>query len=164
VPLAALLPPPPPSPASLAPSPALPARRRLVWRSLVRAALAAAPGRAEAAAPFERLAAAAAHSEAAAFGGGGGRGGFGGEDEDECVAAGAPGPSSPAATPAGCAALRAFIRSAVVPWLPAAGPAPAGVGGPGGPTVDVDELTLRARDAERACGKGAKAGGVSSGL
>lgn len=178
LPLAAVV----PAPAELSTYGApIPARRRLLWRAVVRAALAAGSDRAAAVGPFERLASAAAHSEAAAFGGGGGG------DEDEYVLAMAAaaggkmarpdeaeggdgkeggqrgGRGGGGATPAACAALQAFVRAHVVPWLPTAGPAPGGSGGPGSAAVGVDELTLRARDAERALGRGAKSGGGGGG-
>lgn len=96
-----------------------PPRVAALWRALLRHALATAPDRGAAAAPFERLAVAAARPPRQA-------------------ADGAPPPPDPGST---AAALRAFLRRRVVPWLVDAGPA-------GG--VSVDELTLRARGAERA--------------
>ena len=167
----------------------LPPRRTALWRALLRHALAAAPGRAAAASPFERLSAAAL---AASRNGGGGRGGGGrpsaggrgsdGDDGDLDGFAearlekrkrnGDPSPSSsapqggsafpPLEASAACASLRSFIRRFVVPGVDgsssssivsSSGGSAAMFGG-----ISLDELTLRARGAERALAAGAKAG------
>ena len=155
----------------------LPARRVALWRALLRHALAAAPDRAAAAGPFERMSSAAL---AAKKNGIGGRNRSSNDSDDdldgfaearlmgsskrkkkeEASAAAAPSAFPPLHPSEACASLRSFIRRFVVP----------GVDGRGGLAlssssststfggVSLDELTLRARGAERALAAGAKAG------
>ena len=116
-----------------------PAPRVAVWRSLVRTALSSARSREDAAAPFERLAAAASRPPPVDR-----RDGEDGEGGDTNHA-------TPRRVDVGtaCGGLRAFIRRRVVPWL---AEAPAGTGGP-----SLDEMTLRAKAAEKALAVGQRA-------
>ena len=159
----------------------LPPRRIALWRSLLRHALAAAPDRASAASPFERMSAAAlAAKRNGGRGGGGGRSSRGsdGDDDDldgfaearlekrkrkDASASDAPGARvGPLAFPPldaseACASLRSFIRRFVVPGLDGGASSSSGSSTMFG-SVSLDELTLRARGAERALAAGAKAG------
>ena len=159
----------------------LPARRVALWRSLLRHALAAAPDRAAAASPFERMSAAAlaARKNAGSKGGGRapGRDSDGGEDDLDgfaearlekgrrkdkgADASSSPAPQGPAFPPLdaseACSSLRSFIRRFVVPGVDGSSSSVPSSGSMFG-GVSLDELTLRARGAERALAAGAKAG------
>ena len=145
----------------------LPPRRIALWRALLRHALASAPDRAAAASPFERMSAAAL---AAKKNGSRNRSARDSDDElddgfsearlanmkkKEAKSSSASRPAFPPLDAGeACASLRSFIRRFVVPGVDgttAASPGDAMFG-----NVSLDELTLRARGAERALAAGAK--------
>ena len=115
-----------------------PAPRVAVWRALLRTALASARSREDAAAPFERVAAAASRPPPVDR-----------RDDDDGEGGDTTHATRRADVGTACGGLRVFIRRRVVPWL---SEAPAGTGGP-----SLDEMTLRAKAAEKALAVGQRA-------